>query len=228
MIRPPSSCRSRPRVASTAPPPASATSANAESHGSRSAPERSCRVGGSAPAGRAPPPTRSGSPPSWPGPHRPGRAARRTSTRAGRSRQRRTCRSRSSRRPRCRSPGRSQGLGGGDRGQHGGGLVPGLLLLGGRVGVGHDPRRRPARTPARRASARYGSRSPCPGRRRSRSSRRCRRRGPRRVGSSSSMISMARTLGAPDRVPAGKVAASASKRRPVLAQRRRPPWRRCA
>ena len=33
---------------------------------------------------------------------------------------------------------------------------------------------------------------------------------PRRVGSSSSMISIARTLGAPDSVPAGKHATTAS------------------
>ena len=71
----------------------------------------------------------------------------------------------------------------------------------------------PACTLARRRRRRTscGWRSPCRGCRRSRGSRRRRRTGPRLIGSSSSMISIARTFGAPlTRCPPGSVARSTS------------------
>ena len=79
--------------------------------------------------------------------------------------------------PRTLSHRRPHRAGDRDRLQHGHRLVPAFLVLRGRIGVGHDARRRPARKPRRRASARCGSRSRCRRRRRSPGSRRCRRTG---------------------------------------------------
>ena len=90
---------------------------------------------------------------------------------------------------------RPQRRGGGDRPEHGGAPCSGTPRP--PVPGRSRPRcrRRPARRPRRRAAGRCGSRSPCRGRRRSRGSRRRRRTAPRRVGSSSSMISIARGFG---------------------------------
>ena len=89
-------------------------------------------------------------------------------------------------------------------------LVAAFQVLVGRRPSRRRSRPRPARSPGRRARPSCGSRWRCRGCRRSRRSRRRPAYGPRLVGSSSSMISIARTLGAPLTVPAGNVARSTS------------------
>ena len=95
--------------------------------------------------------------------------------------------------------------------EQGPGLVVALEVLVVGHAVGHDAGAGLHRGPAvGRARPWCGWRWPCRCCPRSRCSRPRRRTGPRLTGSRSSMISMARTLGAPDTVPAGSVARSTS------------------